>query len=95
LTGAANCGATEPARQASGIAAGLARMGWRRYLGYNALGSAVWVTVWVLAGYLAGNHIAALYAGFEHYQNYLLAGVAVMAVAAVTGWAIRRRVAAA
>lgn len=82
-------------RQASGIAAGLARMGWRRYLGYNALGSAVWVTVWVLAGYLAGNHIAALYAGFEHYQNYLLAGVAVMAVAAVTGWAIRRRVAAA
>lgn len=82
-------------RQASGIVAGLARMGWRRYLAYNALGSAAWVTVWVLAGYFAGNHIAALYAGFQHYEKYLLAGLAVVVVAAAAGWAIRRRVVAA
>lgn len=78
-------------RQASGIVAGLARMGWRRYLAYNAIGSAVWVAIWVLAGYLAGNHIAALYEGFRQYEKYLLAAAAVLGIAVVTGWALRRR----
>lgn len=78
-------------RQASGIAAGLAQMNWRRYLAYNALGSAVWVAVWVLAGYLAGNHIAALYAAFQRYGIYLLATCAAVAFAVLAGLAMRRR----
>ncbi|MFV8317941.1 DedA family protein [Mycobacterium sp. 23] len=78
-------------RQASGIAAGLARMDWRRYLAYNALGSAVWVSVWVFAGYLAGNHIAALYAAFQRYGIYLLATCAAVAFAVLAGLAMRRR----
>lgn len=78
-------------RQASGIAAGLARMNWRRYLAYNALGSAVWVAVWVLAGYLAGNHIETLYAAFQRYGVYLLATCAAVAFAVVAGLAMRRR----
>ncbi|MDT5135951.1 MAG: hypothetical protein QOD58_213 [Mycobacterium sp.] len=78
-------------RQASGIVAGLAQMGWRRYLTYNALGSTLWVGVWVFAGYLAGNHIAALYAEFERYQNYLLAAFVGIVLAALAGWAIKRR----
>lgn len=82
-------------RQASGIVAGLARMPWRRYLGYNAIGSAVWVAIWVLAGYLAGNHIAALYEYFQPYEKYLLVAAAVLCIAAVIGWALRRRARAA
>ncbi|WP_310779501.1 DedA family protein [Mycobacterium sp. Z3061] len=78
-------------RQASGIAAGLARMDWRRYLAYNALGSAVWVSVWVFAGYLAGNHIASLYAAFQRYGIYLLATCAAVAFAVLAGLAMRRR----
>lgn len=78
-------------RQASGIAAGLARMDWRRYLAYNALGSAVWVSVWVFAGYLAGNHIAALYAAFQRYGIYLLATCAAVLFAVLAGLAMRRR----
>jgi membrane protein DedA with SNARE-associated domain len=78
-------------RQASGIAAGLARMHWRRYLAYNALGSAVWVTVWVLTGYLAGNHIETLYAAFQRYGIYLLATCAAVAFAVLAGLAMRRR----
>lgn len=80
-------------RQASGIAAGLARMRWRRYLLYNALGSAVWVLVWVFAGYLAGDHIGALYRGFQQYQPYLLAAAVVIVAAGLTGWALKRRAA--
>ncbi|KQH78224.1 hypothetical protein AO501_02360 [Mycobacterium gordonae] len=78
-------------RQASGIAAGLARMDWRRYLAYNALGSTVWVSVWVFSGYLAGNHIAALYAAFQKYGIYLLATCAAVAFAVLAGLAMRRR----
>jgi membrane protein DedA with SNARE-associated domain len=78
-------------RQASGITAGLAQMGWRRFLFYNAIGSTLWVAVWVFAGYLAGNHIAALYDGFHHYQKYLLAAFLVIVAAALAGWAIKRR----
>lgn len=78
-------------RQASGITAGLARMNWRRYLAYNALGSVVWVAVWVLAGYLAGNHIAGIYAGVERYGVYVLATCAAIACAVLAGLAIRRR----
>lgn len=78
-------------RQASGIAAGLARMDWRRYLAYNGLGSAVWVAVWVFAGYFAGNHIAGLYGGLERYWAYLLATCAAVAVAVAVGLVLRRR----
>ncbi|OBK25777.1 alkaline phosphatase [Mycobacterium asiaticum] len=78
-------------RQASGIAAGLAEMGWRRYSTYNALGSAIWVCAWVLAGYLAGNHIVGLYAWFQHYEKYVLAALVVVVVAALAGWLIKRR----
>ncbi|MBX9980484.1 MAG: DedA family protein [Mycobacterium sp.] len=78
-------------RQASGIAAGLARMRWRRYLAYNAAGSAVWVAVWVLAGYLAGNHIETLYTGVQRYGIYALATGAAITVAVLAGLAMRRQ----
>jgi membrane protein DedA with SNARE-associated domain len=78
-------------RQANGIAAGLADMGWWRFLAGNVLGATAWVGLWVSAGYFAGNHIAALYQGFQRYQNYLLAAVAAVGVAAVLRWAVKRR----
>jgi membrane protein DedA with SNARE-associated domain len=78
-------------RQASGIAAGLAQMGWRRFLIYNALGSAAWVAAWVLTGYLAGSRIDAIYDGVLRYKQYFLAGCGVFAVALLVGWALKRR----
>lgn len=78
-------------RQASGIAAGLARMGWQRYLAYNAAGSIVWVGVWVFTGYLAGSHIDAIYHGVVRYQKFFLAAVAVIAVALIARWVVKRR----
>ncbi len=78
-------------RQANGIVAGLAQMTWWRFLAYNALGAAAWVGLWVLAGYLAGDHIGAIYAEFRRDQKYVLGAVAAVTVAALVGWLRTRR----
>lgn len=44
-------------RQLNGIVAGMLKMEWRRFLLFNALGSALWVFAWSLAGYYAGAHV--------------------------------------
>jgi membrane protein DedA with SNARE-associated domain len=81
----------EGLRQANGIVAGMVQMAWLRFLLYNALGAVAWVGVWVFAGYLAGDHIAAIYREVERYQNHLLAAVAVIAVALLVRWLLKRR----
>ncbi len=48
-------------RQANGIVAGTIGMHWLRFLAFNALSAALWVGVWVSAGYLAGGHITTIY----------------------------------
>lgn len=50
----------------------------RSFLPWNALGGAVWATLFVVLGYLAGSQ----YARIEHYANYLGLG-SLAAVAAV------------
>ncbi|MDD4866180.1 MAG: DedA family protein [Mycobacterium sp.] len=78
-------------RQANGIVAGIAGMSWWRFLGYNVLGAAAWVSLWVLTGYLAENRIGTIYATFGRYEHYLLAALAAVAVAALIRWSTRRR----
>ena len=64
----------------------------RRFPFYNGLGAVVWVGVWVSAGYVAGDHINAIYRDATRYSAYVLAAVAVL-LAAYVGWRIwsRRR----
>jgi len=78
-------------RQATGLAAGVAQMGWWRFLAYNALGGTAWVVAWVLTGYFAGNHVGTIYDGFLRYQKYVLAGCAAVVVALLVRWALKRR----
>jgi membrane protein DedA with SNARE-associated domain len=80
----------EGLRQANGIIAGLTRMPWPRFLAFNALGAALWVGTWSAVGYLAGNHIQAIYTQANRYALYLLAA-AVVAVAALIIRHWRRR----
>jgi len=50
-------------RQLNGVIAGTMRMDWRRFLIFNALGGALWVSAWVGAGFCLGSYgtnIAAL-----------------------------------
>ncbi len=43
-------------RQLNGIVAGTVKMEWRRFLAFNALGAALWVLVWTMAGFYLGRH---------------------------------------
>ena len=57
--------------------AGMSRVGYSRFLAWNALGGALWATAFVVLGYLAGSQ----YHRIEHYANYiglaLLVGIGV------------------
>ena len=43
-------------RQLNGVVAGSLEMDWRRFLVFNALGGALWVIVWTMAGFYLGKH---------------------------------------
>ncbi|GAC1444272.1 MAG: DedA family protein [Mycobacteriales bacterium] len=68
-------------RQANGIIAGLTRMPWWRFVGFNALGALLWVLAWSLVGYLAGSQIQRVYEATTRFGLYGLAAVAVAALA--------------
>jgi membrane protein DedA with SNARE-associated domain len=68
--------------------AGIARMPYRRFLTFNALGGLVWGSGSVLLGYLAGDS----YKAVERYAGRATAiGACVIALAALIVWQIRRR----
>jgi len=56
-------GQPDPIFERDRIVAGIIRMAWPRFLAFNALGAVLWVGVWALIGYLAGNHITAITTG--------------------------------
>ncbi len=43
-------------RQLNGVVAGMLKMEWKRFLFFNALGGALWVSAWTLAGFYLGKH---------------------------------------
>ncbi len=71
----------------AGPMAGVLRMPWRKFLIYNFLGAAVWVTVISGVGYLFGQNWGLL----EHYLKRLDVAVAVAAVLGMLFWWWRRR----
>jgi membrane protein DedA with SNARE-associated domain len=68
----------EGLRQANGIIAGITGMHWAKFLAFNALGAALWVTAWTGVGYLSGNHINTIYRSAKQYELYF--AIAVVAV---------------
>jgi membrane protein DedA with SNARE-associated domain len=80
----------EVLRQANGIIAGITGMPWRRFLAYNALGAALWVTLWASVGDLAGQHIDTIYTSITRYSLYVLIALGV-AILAIIGRRLARR----
>jgi membrane protein DedA with SNARE-associated domain len=77
-------------RQLNGIAAGTAKMSWWRFLVYNMLGAALWVSFWGMLFYEVGERAFPFGVGFKTMHYFLLGGL----VAATVGLAIhflRRR----
>jgi membrane protein DedA with SNARE-associated domain len=74
-------------RQLNGVVAGTLGMDWRRFLLFNAIGAAMWVTVWVLGPYYLGEHVADI-TRIAHSTG-AIGAIAVVAIVAV-GFAIYR-----
>lgn len=78
-------------REFNGIIAGATGMAWKRFAFYNAAGAVAWVAVWVSLGYLAGDHIAAIYSDVSRYALYVLIALAVVLAAYIAFRLWRRR----
>jgi membrane protein DedA with SNARE-associated domain len=74
-------------RQANGIIAGLSEMLWRRFLAFNAIGAALWVSVWCTVGYFGGSHIKT----FLRYQLYFTIVIALIAAFLIARFFIKKR----
>ncbi len=77
-------------RQLNGVVAGTLQMDWWRFLLFNAIGCALWVLTWGLAGFYLGEHVADITA-FAHHLGR--AGAVIVAIALVGAliYAFRRR----
>ena len=80
----------EGLRQANGIIAGITGMHWAKFLAFNALGAALWVTVWTSVGYFSGSHINTIYNNATRYDAYLAIAVVVLVLASIA-WRLRKR----
>ncbi|TPV99444.1 MAG: putative membrane protein [Beijerinckiaceae bacterium] len=70
-------------RQLNGVVAGMLKMEWKRFLLFNALGGALWVSVWTLAGFYLGEHVSdvkVIAHDLEHAGAILGAGVLIAAL---------------
>ena len=73
----------------AGPMAGVLRMPWRRFLIYNFLGAAVWVTVIASAGYLFGQHWMRLARDVKRFD--IAVAIVALAVMAFFWWRSRRQ----
>lgn len=78
-------------REFNGIIAGITGMDWRRFLVFNGVGAALWVTVWVSIGYLAGDHLTAIYRDATRYGVFVVAAVVVLLAVYVARRVVSRR----
>jgi membrane-associated protein len=65
--------------------AGMSRIGYRRFLAWNAAGGLIWASAFVLLGYLAGSQ----YKRIERYANY--GGLVILVAVAVLVYLHHRR----
>jgi membrane protein DedA with SNARE-associated domain len=73
----------------AGPLAGVLRMPWRKFLMFNFLGAALWVTVISTVGYLFGQHWERLEHDVKRFD--IVVGIAVLLVVAWLWWRGRRR----
>jgi membrane protein DedA with SNARE-associated domain len=81
----------EGLRQANGIIAGISGMHWAKFVLFNAIGAALWVTVWTSIGYLSGSHINSIYDTATRYSTYLAIAAGALLLAYIAYRVIRRR----
>jgi membrane protein DedA with SNARE-associated domain len=80
----------EGLRQANGIIAGISGIHCAKFL-FNAIGAALWVTVWTSIGYLSGSHINTIYNDATRYSTYVAAAVVALLVTYIVRHMVRAR----
>lgn len=78
-------------RQLNGITAGSARMGWKRFVVYNALGALLWVGAWSAGVYYFGHQIEAWLLRVPTVGLWLAGALALTLLATIAYWAISKR----
>jgi membrane protein DedA with SNARE-associated domain len=81
----------EGLRQANGIIAGISGIHWAKFLVFNAIGAALWVTVWTSIGYFSGSHINTIYDTASRYSTYVAIAFGVFVLAWVARRIVRAR----
>ena len=81
----------EGLRQANGIIAGISGLHWAKFLLFNAIGAALWVSVWTSIGYFSGNHITSIYNTATKYSLYLAIAFGVLVLALIVRFVLRHR----
>ena len=79
----------EVLRQLNGVVAGISGMSWLRFLGFNALGAALWVGVWGYGVYRLGQHMETALVWLKDVEPYL-AGAGVLAVLGLLVYLLQR-----
>lgn len=79
----------EVLRQLNGVVAGLGGMSWLRFLGFNAVGAALWVGVWAYGVYRLGENMEQVLSGLKLVEPYLI-GAGVCAVIGLLVYLLRR-----
>jgi membrane protein DedA with SNARE-associated domain len=77
-------------RQLNGIVAGTLAMDWRRFLLANAVGGALWVATWSLAGFYLGQHSTDI-ARIAHDISFAGAVLAGLGLILIVVFILRRR----
>ncbi len=75
-------------RQLNGIFAGIARMPWQRFLGFNALGAALWCGFWGILFYALGS---GAYRFGEYFKDFSFALMLLFVIGAAAIYLYRRR----
>ncbi len=78
-------------RELNGIIAGVTGMRWVTFTLFNAISAVLWVATWVSLGYLAGDHIEAIYTDASRYSLYVLIALVVALAAYITRRMTRRK----
>jgi membrane protein DedA with SNARE-associated domain len=78
-------------RELNGIIAGVTGMRLATFTLFNAIGAVAWVATWVSLGYLAGDHIDAIYRDVSRYSLYVLIALVVALAAYITRRVMKRR----
>ncbi len=78
-------------RQLNGVVAGMLKMEWKRFFFFNALGGALWVSVWTLAGFYLGEHVSDIKVIAHDLERAgAILGIGVLIAALVYGfWRLR------